>query len=78
MHAERCPVCHGTGKTEESQKLPLTYGPQYEKVCHGCGGRGWVEVSDNFHNGVYEIPPFTVSHDTIMPNPEFHKLTAWY
>ena len=31
-HAEKCPICGGSGK------LP-------DKVtCHGCGGKGWVEV----------------------------------
>lgn len=36
MHAELCPVCHGTGWYE------LT-----NSKCHGCDGDGWVEVCDN-------------------------------
>ena len=31
-HAEICPVCNGTGKVGNV-------------LCHGCGGRGWLEVS---------------------------------
>ena len=34
MHAECCPVCGGLGKV------------QSDVICHGCGGRGWVEVRD--------------------------------
>lgn len=33
--AEKCPVCVGTGKFEG---VP----------CHGCGGKGWVEVGDSY------------------------------
>jgi len=47
MHAERCPVCGGSGKlvvsTDTTTTVPLTV------TCHGCGGCGgrcWVEVQD--------------------------------
>jgi len=32
-HAEKCPVCDGSGDVATKQ-------------CHGCAGRGWVEVKD--------------------------------
>ena len=32
-HSEKCPICHGVGKIEG-------------KTCHGCFGRGWIEVRD--------------------------------
>ncbi len=32
-HAEICPVCKGNGKVEK-------------ETCHGCGGKGWVQVDD--------------------------------
>lgn len=32
-HAEKCPICYGTGKIKK-------------KTCHGCGGKGWIEVSN--------------------------------
>jgi len=35
MHAEKCPVCNGTGKFEGKQ-------------CHGCAGLGWVTVQDGY------------------------------
>ena len=34
MHSEICPVCEGTGNMNDKQ-------------CHGCVGKGWVEVNDN-------------------------------
>jgi len=34
-----CPVCNGQGTVPS--RLPVTT----EVTCHGCGGRGWVEVS---------------------------------
>jgi hypothetical protein len=33
MHAEKCPICEGVGMLHDIE-------------CHGCGGKGWVEVSD--------------------------------
>ena len=36
--AERCPVCHGTGEVDAHT------GPGETKTCHGCGGKGWVQV----------------------------------
>lgn len=37
-----CPVCLGTGK------VPVNYisTALIEETCHGCHGRGWVEVSN--------------------------------
>ena len=48
MHAEKCPVCGGEGKVERDGKLVK---------CHGCNGKGWVEVSDNDNSFQFpEIP----------------------
>jgi DnaJ-class molecular chaperone len=38
MHAEKCPVCRGTGKFGMSAETAEL------RECHGCNGRGWVEV----------------------------------
>jgi len=35
-HAQICPICHGIGK-------------YCGYPCHGCGGRGWIEVRDEHH-----------------------------
>lgn len=40
-HSEVCPICHGKGKLYDYS------GKEHvEEKCHGCGGRGWVEVRD--------------------------------
>ncbi len=44
MKAQRCPVCGGSGKYQVPN-TESTAGPQYQP-CHGCGGKGWVEVSE--------------------------------
>jgi len=52
MHAERCPVCLGTGRSVENND-PKEAGCM---ACHGCNGKGWVEVSDN--NTYYPYVPY--------------------
>ena len=44
MHAERCPVCSGNGVVRTND----IYSKEEKdtKVCHGCDGKGWVEVRD--------------------------------
>ena len=42
-----CPVCNGSG--ELYTPLPdssTLIGGQYER-CHGCDGKGWVEVAED-------------------------------
>jgi len=41
-HAELCPVCSGSGKYKK-------------KKCHGCGGKGWIEVGRDMD---FSIPPY--------------------
>lgn len=38
--AVKCPICFGAGwnKDPHEQSTALT------KLCHGCGGKGWVAV----------------------------------
>lgn len=52
-HAEKCPVCDGTGiiKWYNRNFSPFgfesTSGQSFiEKTCHGCQGKGWVTVTD--------------------------------
>ncbi len=44
-NAVLCPVCMGSGVIEAQPdfKNSTTAMPK-QKVCHGCGGKGWVEV----------------------------------
>lgn len=41
-HGARCPICEGNGKINKGSG----WVPDM-KICHGCGGKGWVEISDN-------------------------------
>jgi DnaJ-class molecular chaperone len=40
-----CPVCGGRGSIKDEHDY--TTAGLLEKTCHGCHGRGWVEVGDN-------------------------------
>jgi DnaJ-class molecular chaperone len=45
-HAERCPVCNGTGKLQnKSYSTSSAFSPT---TCHGCNGKGWIKVSDHY------------------------------
>jgi len=38
-HADLCPVCNGSGRVHPPASTDMS-GEQ----CHGCGGKGWVQV----------------------------------
>ena len=41
-HAEKCPVCGGTGQvSNRGIDTPTT------ETSHACNGRGWIVVEDN-------------------------------
>ena len=42
-HAEVCPVCMGKGKVPAKDDFTTS---AWEKICHGCLGKGWVVVPD--------------------------------
>jgi len=42
MHAEICPICKGKGEEYDSTLAAQQASPY--KPCHGCNGKGWVEV----------------------------------
>ncbi len=48
LHAEKCPVCNGEGRITEVQHPSGTSAVIISKPCNGCGGRGWIEVNDNY------------------------------
>jgi len=54
-HAQICPLCGGRGKIskslseiqEESHRLDRPMSDiENTRSCHGCHGRGWIEVAD--------------------------------
>lgn len=54
-HAEKCPICSGTGKVETAHPLSGIYAPEVT-TCHGCGGKGWVEIEDELQAGYWQCP----------------------
>lgn len=44
-HAEKCPICGGSGRSETTQAETGTL-VRKSQPCHGCGGKGWVEIGD--------------------------------
>jgi len=71
-HAEKCPICNGSGTVDKEYKKYLPCKP---KPCHGCNGKGWIEVSD-----IYPAFPSPVIPAPI-PNPwPWHsdpRITWW-
>ena len=55
-HAELCPVCKGVGKVASVPDRETTAACTAE-ICHGCNGKGWVEVSDKAGSPVIQAPP---------------------
>jgi hypothetical protein len=54
MHAEKCPVCDGCGRYTPLPDPNSSAGP-ITQPCHGCNGKGWVEVSEAYPY----VPPYT-------------------
>jgi len=66
-HAEICPVCSGTGCTDDGIE------PRITVDCHGCNGKGWVEVGND------NIPvPYPVPAPTPAIGPEWPLVTWTY
>jgi hypothetical protein len=70
-HAETCPVCGGTGIVDKK----IAVGGTVREItsnedCHGCDGKGWVEVGR-------DDPPVVVPWGPYVPNPwpETHEPT---
>ena len=48
MKAVKCPVCDGSGKVKDPNYDPGATGEQQNVTCHGCSGKGWVEVNEDY------------------------------
>ena len=59
MKAVICPVCNGKGRLPPQEDFS-TY---YENMCHGCEGKGWVEIGNAddrlkpIENITFTLPP---------------------
>ena len=57
MKAVLCPVCKGDGHLKDAEIMGTEATKITAKLCHGCVGRGWVEVQD------YPIPYPIETHE---------------
>lgn len=79
MHSEICPICKGKGLIPENYPVPMFSDPSEKlKVCHGCGGLGWVEVNDSYWIWPYTQPyewdtTGTSNNDNVIISFEFSK-----
>jgi len=62
-HAEVCPICHGKGKIPNPENVTAPV----EITCHGCGGKGWVPVSDDSYPYPYTYIPEWLPHSLWYP-----------
>jgi len=86
VKAVKCPVCGGTGKYTPPNDFKTTDVPQ-ERTCHGCNGKGWVEIgsSDYPFYPIYPTPIspgypyypiwYTTTTGTTLPTGDFNKPT---
>lgn len=61
MHAEKCPLCGGNGNLEGMENNIGGTMP----ICIGCGGKGWVEVSDGLNDVPEEFWPTETTGGTL-------------
>jgi len=55
-HAQTCPICNGQGKIKNPDHDKQATASPSMITCHGCGGRGWIEVADTYPpQGPWEI-----------------------
>lgn len=65
MRAVQCPVCNGTGRYTP----PPSWGEKTpdDKLCHGCAGKGWVEVHEDYPNPNYYPPNYYPGYPYYYP-----------
>ena len=69
-HAEKCPICLGEGFVYKVPKeitgvfTRFLLQSSYKQTCHGCGGKGWIEIQDQ-QPGYWPWPSYDISLDTI-------------
>jgi hypothetical protein len=79
--AELCPVCNGQGKINPmNETVTTTVG--HPVTCHGCDGKGWIEVGGMIDFPIAPSPTCpcypTVTYWGVQPgNVTYFKPAEW-
>ena len=65
-----CPVCGGKGEYREKSE------PSKPRECHGCGGKGWVEVSSP--DTIFWPTPVVIPYPHLWEDPPPYRRTYPY
>lgn len=57
MKAVKCPVCDGSGRTSKMFDSSTN-----TKECHGCNGKGWVEIGSDAEPPMWRWPAGYVTY----------------
>ena len=65
--AVKCPICEGKGKAAPEGMWAGS--PDSYPTCHGCDGKGWVEVGDYEQKESWPWPPlsYTITDSGYLP-----------
>ena len=76
MHAEKCPVCGGSGKLPSDGRSTGFA----ERTCHGCGGKGWIQVQNGEREPHISVPwyPIYPAVYSVWPQITFTGTTGVY
>ena len=73
-----CPVCSGAGEVKDYTIDSTTSTTVHMKLCHGCNGKGWVEVNDS---GLAPADPYpccpNFPYVPYYPK-EYSYITRWF
>ncbi len=58
--AVKCPICEGKGKVAP-EGVGWSGSPDSYPLCHGCSGKGWVEVGMSDYEKREQISPYKYS-----------------
>ena len=67
-----CPVCNGSGRYAPLPNPYISSVPM-SQTCHGCGGKGWVEVGDC----APYVPPVPYTPNPPLPGTTWPFIWPW-
>jgi len=69
MKAVLCPICNGSGKIGKGIDRNSTSAVPVLETCHGCNGKGWVEVGEDKTDYIPWYPIYPTPTYPWYPNP---------